>query len=206
MCRTPLALALSLLITMLAVACGADATTRAASQSGTPKADGTFVLIAQPDLVELLKNTSDFQRELLQDGKLTITEYETAFLGFQQCITSAGVIFDKPPTLTALGRYDYMLLYPPDVIEAGKAAHSKCRVQYTDQVSQTWSRRDNPNAAEVITRARGVLRDCLRAGGVDAPDEPREGDFRPLLAAGNTTFVNCLRAVQESQNLPGWGG
>lgn len=204
--RTSLTLFLSLLITTLAVACGPDTEAGTGRAPNTPAADGTFVLIAQTDLVELLKNTSDFQRGVLQDGNLTITEYETAFLGFQQCIAAAGISFYKTPTLTALGRYDYLLLYPPDQVDAGKAAHAKCSAEYIDRVSQAWSRRDNPKAAEVLARARRAMRDCLRAGGVNAPDEPVEGDFRPLLVAQDPTFLSCNRAVQESQNLPGWGG
>lgn len=202
----------SLLVALLTVTAALSAACSPERKDGTLESsentptDGTFVIISPTDLASLIEGASETQRSALQDGRLTSVEYEAAFLGVQRCITEAGLIFAMPLERTGLGNYYYELVYPPGQIEYGKQAHAKCQVEHIDRINQAWSRRDNPAAEDVNRRARESLRDCLRAGGMEAPDQPVEGDFRDLLRNPNETFLNCLKSVQEAHNLPGWGG
>jgi hypothetical protein len=166
-------------------------------------APGPRARIADSEQSTLLDRTSEFQRVILSDNLVTLSEYERAYLSFTQCITEGGYKFDKEPTLTALMDFDYRIIYPIEDVERGRSVHEACRVEFTQEVELAWSHKDFAGEADIINEAQKRMVACAREAGIEMSEYE---DFRSLRQERSEDFYTCLFLVQEQMNLPGWGG
>lgn len=178
-----------------------DATATTAVSARTPEVNDVYASLPPIETSELMEDASEFQRGILEDGIVTLVEYERAHLGFQQCIEEKGYTFSEGPRLTALMVYDYMILYP-DVsrIAEGQSAHADCRAEFTNQVSLAWTHRIFPGEAELLARADEAIDECLEGDGFQRPERPNPGATDPQ----NEAFIRCLFRIQEKFDIPGW--
>lgn len=170
------------------------------TQSAAP---GPKALIPDSEKLNLLDRTSEFQRVILSDNLVTLSEYERAYLSFTQCVTEAGYKFDKQPALTALMDFDYRIIYPTEDVERGRSVHEACRVEFTQEVELAWSHKEFAGEAAVINEAQERMVACAREAGIEVREYE---DFRSLRQERSEDFYTCLFLVQEQMNLPGWGG
>jgi hypothetical protein len=166
-------------------------------------AGGPMARMADSEKSILLNRTSEFQRVILADNLVTLSEYERAYLSFTQCITEAGYKFDKEPALTALMDFDYRIIYPIEDVERGRSVHEACRVEFTQEVELAWSHKEFAGEADIINEAQKRMVTCAREAGIEVSEYE---DFRSLRQERSEDFYTCLFVVQEQMNLPGWGG
>jgi hypothetical protein len=94
-----------------------------------------------PDIAGLLAKTSAFQRPLIEDGKVTPSEYEKALLAEWNCVRVAGA---SPGKIHDTGDneqgFDYEILTPTkkEGDEIQKRA-DRCLPQYFSEVGAIWA-------------------------------------------------------------------
>lgn len=198
--RTPVTVLLAL---ALLGACDDAASAPPAIATTQFAAPGPMARIPDSEKSILLDRTSEFQRVILSDNLVTLSEYERAYLSFTQCITEAGYKFDKEPTLTALMDFDYRIIYPIEDVERGRSVHEACRVEFTQEVELAWSHKEFAGEADIINEAQKRMVACAREAGIEVSEYE---DFRSLRQERSEDFYTCLFVVQEQMNLPGWGG
>ena len=177
---TTMSAAIVMIVTLYA--CGDDE----ASSPAAPEDD------LPPDFEEMLERTSDFQREILEDGEVTEADYEAAVLAAVQCIEDQGaevtdLEFDE--TGTGAPQWQYVVRYPelelrPEVAE--------CEATYLMDVQSLWVW--HYEMPEVQEREEGLL-ECLEERGIEAPDlETYLDEIQPELSPEQRTdAVECHR-------------
>ncbi len=198
--RTPVTVLLAL---ALLGACDDAASAPPAIDTTQFAAPGPRARIPDSEKSILLDRTSEFQRDILSDNLVTLSEYERAYLSFTQCIIEGGYKFDKEPTLTALMDFDYRIIYPIEDVERGRSVHEACRVEFTQEVELAWSHKEFAGEADIINEAQKRMVTCAREAGIEVSEYE---DFRSLRQERSEDFYTCLFVVQEQMNLPGWGG
>jgi len=165
----------------------------------------TTVKLTQSEVLEIQRTSSEFQAGLLQDGLLTFSEYEEAFLAMVQCVEAAGLTLAERPQLTAEENY-YLLLWYRDLqeMERDQPKADACRAEYFESIDRTWARRDPSAYASIYASALEALKACLSEAGADLPDKPSLDDLHVLRDAFDPVYFRCLQATQKSHRIPGW--
>jgi hypothetical protein len=165
----------------------------------------TTVKLTQSEVLEIQRTSSEFQVGLLQDGLLTFSEYEEAFLAMVQCVEAAGLTLVERPQLTAEEKY-YLLLWYRDrqEMERDQPKADACRAEYFESIDRTWARRDPSAYASMYASALEALKACLSEAGSDLPEKPSLDDLHVLRDAFDPVYFRCLQATQESHRIPGW--
>lgn len=165
----------------------------------------TTVKLTQSEVLDIRRTSSEFQVGLLQDGLLTFSEYEEAFLAMVQCVEAAGLTLVERPQLTAEEKY-YLLLWYRDrqEMERDQPKADACRAEYFESIDRTWARRDPSAYASIYASALEALKACLSEAGSDLPEKPSLDDLHVLRDAFDPVYFRCLQATQESHRIPGW--
>jgi hypothetical protein len=170
--------------TLLAVACGGQKQDR-------PLPEG---------LGDALKATSAFQRNLLQDGELTYSEYESSVLATVQCLKDRGVTISVEPRLVPGKRLEFAYETSEANDASASSAYDDCYREYENLVDIVWYRQNAPSQQQ-LDAARAALADCLRKAGVDLPEHPTSTDFRRLATVGNTSLFACQEEVSREFDI-----
>lgn len=152
-------------------------------------------------LTEALQGTSDFQRERLQDGKLTYEEYESAVLATVKCLRDRGVVISVEPRRVAGNRIEFAYASNDATDDAASSAYDACYRDYQTLVDIVWFQQNQPSE-ETVQRARQALAACLREAGADLPEHPTAADFRQLALAGNQSLPGCQQKTSSEFDLP----
>jgi hypothetical protein len=83
----------------LAIALGGCSSGQSGDSDATPGADG--YTLSEAELEASLKSAGTNERQYLEDGAVTFSDYEAAFLNFVSCAEARGVSFGEGPKLTA---------------------------------------------------------------------------------------------------------
>lgn len=123
-----------------------------------------------------LPNASDFEKALLADGLLTLTEYEGAKLAEVQCLRESGLeVLD--PHMNGIYLYRFTIKYEsatgkqPDAI-------GDCKKQYTSVLEPIWAEVSVPLAQQTIDESRRMMADCYKREHLKIEDHP-EDSFDP---------------------------
>lgn len=181
---TQLLVALSFSVLLLAPACGGQ-------EHNEP---------VPPDLAEALRGTSEFQRERLQDGKLTYEEYESAVLATVQCLRDRGVVISVEPRRASGNLLQFAWASTAETDAAGWPAYESCYREHQALIDLLWSQQNQPSE-ETVQRARAALADCLREAGEDLPENPASADFRRLAIAGHPAVFACQHKITTEFDL-----
>lgn len=141
-------------------------------------------------VVDPLVGASEFQRELLEDGLLTDSEYERAGLGLVECLRAGGVVVANPE----FGAQGFSFS-TRDPLPSGQAEFDRvfdaCYEEYFSLVEFAWADQTAPSEEEEATFYRYVA-ECLGDNGVLVdPTDPSSlataNDEDPAL------YLDCLR-------------
>jgi len=198
-----------------------------AARRSVPDGDSTFGSIQiTEDQIRGARagGSSDFQLSLIEDGRLTFSEYERATFETLTCLEMGGLQIghssvagligaDAPgPRLDRRGRYEYGITgaqgsRPEDAMKTV----AKCSAEYSDIISFFWAARVVPSEQEFI-QARQKLAACLRLAGYDVPEHPSGADLmrvafppdgQPLNNEPTPAFYNdCLQPIKAELDMP----
>jgi hypothetical protein len=164
-------------------------------------------------IAEILPETNDFQRALLQDGELTRDEYEAAIFATVQCVADNGFVV-AGPNYDSMGYLVYQFA-TKDTALGGQFSlvSDSCSSQYSRDVSVIWSsvlRQSlpppavDPDVADAMARAAWAQ--CLEAHGVpEIGDAPSFDDLRAAVQAAGvpgSLLVDCEWEYAASQGHP----
>jgi hypothetical protein len=202
---------------VLAVACGSD------DEANGETADQRPAGAAVPDSALALPNgpltdLSDFQKEILSDGVLTLAEYERAILAYRTCIEGYGYRIDHeymPTKNHGYGTYSSRVatVGETDTERAfAEAGFKACERDYIEALGFVWSL-DNRPSEEERQRARDAFATCMHDQGEEFPDHPSEADFsvyvRTRAGEGRGTpaaFKDCSIRIGDEFDMPFFGG
>lgn len=152
---------------------------------------GLFVL-APGQLAQAMSSdtVSAYQKNLIQDGRLTFAEYEAAALATVDCLEKAGyAVFHVPgeleynralatpgPGLSARGRYTFDIGADPSN-RAGLLNDSvRCRAEFFDLVDLLWAEHTAPTEHD-LQLGRAMIGACLRGKGLSVPENPSQKEL-----------------------------
>lgn len=164
---------------------------------------------SEPDPIEpgllasLLAEASDFQKDLLEDGILTLDEYERAKLEEARCLMDQGLEIDSDRLqLDGLLRYTYWITAPAEIAPEAPAIMSECQATYSSEVDRAWAEVSLPLLDDVIAESKAMVYGCLVDSGFDPGDsgvDPRSAEF---LAAEEV----CATAMRETLDMVAYWG
>lgn len=141
-----------------------------------------------------MRDGSQFQQTILEDGKVSYAEYERAYDAAVSCMRDAGLVVVGPLSIMA-GRY---LTYSVRDGEGADRAMVSCEEQHLDYVGAVWSEQQLPTGEEA-ERVRDDYADCLRSLGVDVPRDASLQDIEDLAgAAEGDTAYPCIERYSTS--------
>lgn len=151
-------------------------------------------------LAEALETTSEFQRNLLQDGELTYEEYETSVLATVQCLQEHGVTISVEPRAVAGRRLEFVYESTEANDASVSSAYDSCYIKYQNLVDIAWFQQTRPTEALLAT-ARAALAACIREAGVPLPDHPTSSDFRQLALSGEPAVPRCQQKISAEFDI-----
>lgn len=144
-----------------------------------------------------LPNASDFERTLLVDGQLTLSEYEGAKLAEVQCLRESGLeVLD--PHMNGIYLYRFVVKYEsatgkqPDAI-------GDCKKQYTSVLEAIWAEVSAPLAEKVIAESRRMMADCYKREHLKIEDHP-EDSFDPEVF---DKYTRCKEQMWSALDIEG---
>lgn len=147
-----------------------------------------------------LQTASAFQRERLEDGRLTYEEYESAVLATVKCLRDQGVVISVEPRPAAGNRIEFAYASTEETDARAAAAYEACYREYQNLIDAVWYQQHQPGD-ETIQRARQALAECLREAGAELPEQPTAADFRALALAGDPALPGCQHKVSSEFDL-----
>lgn len=155
--------------------------------------------------------SSEFQKQLLADGALSYSEYETAVLATVRCLADRGIPIVTPPhpapgNVIAFefgGSTEFAGATSVKENEAARQAYEDCYQEHQNVVDLAWSRQNQADE-ETLSLARAALRQCLSAAGIAVPDDARGKDFQPFYKF--EAYPACQQQVSEEFDISGFGG
>jgi len=122
------------------------------------------------DIDQIIEGTTEYQRSLLEDGKVTSAEYEKALLARRDCVASTGAV---PGDIYQIGNneqtFDFEITAPTEAdMEAIQANADKCLLEYFDDVGSVWAFQSLLSPAE-RKELQPLVVDCLADAGVNVP-------------------------------------
>lgn len=152
---------------------------------------GVFVL-APGQLAAAMnqEGISAYQKNLIQDGRLTFAEYESAAFATVDCLEKAGFTvfhvsgeleYDRSqatpgPGLSARGRYKFDAGAAPSQRAELAEASGQCRAEYFDLVDLLWAEHTAPSEQD-LQLGREMIAACLREKGLLVPDNPSQQEL-----------------------------
>ncbi len=194
---------LTLLIVVNAAACGGSQT-----RTGEPRAENNVrtatsaipspLPIPASTLATLLPQATDYQRAVLADGMLTLTEYEAAKLAQVQCLNEAGlnVLGGK---LNGLYLYRFTVAAPAD--SAGPPpAIGFCKKEYANVIEMVWAEVSVPMSRATIDESRQLMAECYKASSLKVDAHPEDSPDPEI----QQRYRECLRKVQTALDIEGF--
>lgn len=192
-------IALVLVVGAALLSCGgrSNATERtdAPASSPTSKEVGVFSQAAKN---VWLPEASAYQHALLDDGKLTLTEYEMAKLAQVACLRQAGLTVLEPIRLNGLLKFKLTVTAPAEQVDARDLIHN-CKEEYADVVDVIWSEVSLPLVQDAIRESRKLMSECYRDHGLKVEERP----FDSSDPAVRQRHDDCVQQVDAQLDLGG---
>jgi hypothetical protein len=176
-------------------------------------------------LRDTLANAGEFQANLLSDGILTFSEYESAVFAAVHCEQDAGLqiiaypIPGQPgrpgPELTSRGEYQYLPVAPEgsDSAQLHKA-FDECERNFDGSVRQLWAEHVAPTEKDMQV-ARDTISQCLRDHGIKVSEHPSGNELMrvayppsgiPSQPQPNEPYLGCATSAAAAFGIPGYLG
>ncbi|HDL42290.1 MAG TPA: hypothetical protein ENG98_04675 [Actinobacteria bacterium] len=173
----------------------------AAVCSGTPAATNTEF---PPWLETLVASTTDFQKEILSDGEVTIDELEKAVLATVQCMGESGVPVTDFEFDSESGEWG-MSVAAGEVprteaeLEALDAIESRCMNEYSIAVGSVFGFQNQPTPEELSAELARTAQ-CMREKGFEVPEGATREVMQDLVGADRRIYGECRQSAQEQAN------
>ncbi|HDL42289.1 MAG TPA: hypothetical protein ENG98_04670 [Actinobacteria bacterium] len=172
-----------------------------AACSGTPTAtDPEF----PPWLETMVASTTDFQKEILLDGEVTVDELEKAILANVQCQTENGVeirdfVFDPFG-----GGYEMSIVWGEDRpddsdLESLDAIEEMCTIEYSIAVEGMFMFQ-NQSTPEELSAELARTAQCLREKGFEVPEGAAQQQLQGIAASERRIYGECRQLAQDQSN------
>lgn len=210
------ALAIALVITVLLAACGggsksaAPGVTKAAvaptvgSGRATTLAqlnDPALTRIDPAELQAVFGTASQYQKDLVASGSLTLNEYQKAELADIACIQAKGFTVDPSSAkLNGLARYQIKVVGFTD-LAAEQDAKGACTRMYTSAVDQVWADITVGISNTVVAESRHFMATCLAADGIQVSERP----WRSTDPTVEAQYRQCSEAAANTYDTGGVG-
>jgi hypothetical protein len=155
---------------------------------------------------------SEFQSDMLADGRVTAGEYDAAALAFIGCGREAGYEYVGSETPNMRGRYNFIFRgskTSSGSLEDQHRSIAECRAEYLDAVELFWARHTAPSEEE-LQDARRAFAACLNDRGLTVPEDPSPGQMAELLIGPDGRFPSAMRdcqsLIEEQFGLSGFIG
>lgn len=141
----------------------------------------------------LAAGSSDYQRQIFEDGRVDIAEYERAMLAYVECLEERGATVKGDLSINRVG------LILPTIKSSGENhekvtnALAECDAKYTREVKMLWAIVTEPLVEEASVEFRKWATECLVAAGLVPEDRPWDSEDPET----NAIVASCIRAAQE---------
>lgn len=145
----------------------------------------------------MLASASSYQQGLIQDGSLTLDDYEKAELAEVNCLQSSG--YEVAPHSTDLdgtARFNIQVANIHDIGAEQQARH-KCEQEYTSVIDQIWAQITAQIERTVSDEARHFMATCLKGRGISVSQRPWSSSDPHLANA----YSDCTKAMQAKYNV-----
>jgi hypothetical protein len=141
-----------------------------------------------------MRDGSEFQQTILEDGKVSYAEYEQAYDATVSCMRDAGLVVVGPFAIMA-NRY---LTYTVRDGAGVDSAMVGCEERYLDYVGAVWSEQQLPTGEEA-ERVLDDYIDCLQGLGLEVPKDASLQDVEDVAGAANgDTAYPCIERYSTS--------
>lgn len=130
-----------------------------------------------PAFLDQIRQTgSQYQRDLVTDGSLTLEEYEKAELAYASCMQEAGYQLQPGSTeLNGLARID-VAVGPFSDLQAERQSESACRGKYVSALELPWSYITAAIQQRVMSASRQFMATCIAGEGLKVSQRPWSSD------------------------------
>lgn len=174
-----------------------SATTQPASEPPIQRLNGIELnSLDSATLADLAAGASEYQLRLLEDGKLTLQEYERAKLDEIACLRAQGVVVDDDVRLNGLYIYHYTYSSGASLSKAEEPIRN-CAVEFADVIGLAWSIVIEPVTQDVALRSRAWALECLRQEGVALEDVTWQSSDPGIQSA----YRRCVQETQATFDL-----
>lgn len=147
----------------------------------------------------IVTNAPPTQNRLLQDGYISLAEYEQAKLSEMQCLRDAGLEVVGNTTLDGLYRYRFDVQAPPDLAGGTPGIMQACSDQYSSVIDRIWAEVSVPLLNGVIDESRRLMAECYARNGLDPKTIYNRSSSPDTLA----THQECLRQMWVALRIDG---
>lgn len=190
-----------------AAASAASIADLAVATPGTPPND---VVLSPEEVRDASVGLSQFQQDLMKDGRLSFDDYKAAFNRYAGCLENLGGKPEGPAVITAHWKLTMSIAMPGGTAQSA-AAIDGCRREYLSMIDQLWSMHTAPTKDELVP-AREALAACMRDSGFSmVPEHPAPGELVQFWPGHGSVvppqvFATCQGKIDDQYDLPGFGG
>lgn len=144
---------------------------------------------------------SDYQRAILSDGVITLSEYTAAETAWRTCMVDAGLPM-PPLKLDAMGRYNVQYTTPAALFNTMQMARVQCSREYTNQLDLAWADATQALTEKIGEAQRSIVAQCMKANGYDIADVDPNGPAD----ATNSSYSSCVFGAESATGMSGYLG
>ncbi len=169
-----------------------------AACSGTPATTNTEI----PAWLEtMVGSASEFQKEILSDGEVTIVELEKAALATVQCLEENGVVvsdFSFDSENAEWGMSIVLGVEVPDDAEMNSldAIQAECEGEFLIVVWNVFGFQNQPTPEELSLELARTAQ-CLREKGFEVPEGATREVMQNLAGSSRRAYGECRQLAQE---------
>lgn len=176
---------------------GSPSGTGQTSQAGAPGVSSPLP-IPPASLALLLPEASDFEKDLIEDARISVAEYEAAKLAEVACLRTAGVTVQEPVRLDGLYKYRLVLSYPAGRPELSNAAR-ECNKEHSGVIDRLWAEVSVPLYQRTISESRRLMAECYRQNGLKVDERPQDSTD----PAVQERYRACLTGMWAALDIEG---
>lgn len=206
-----------LLLAFSGLACSANEAGEPASptEPTSPTESATSELVVDVPASELQRTASDgasaYQQTILEDGRITFPEYETAVLRMVECAAASGARLSTGTLkLQANDVFFLAFAWEPTAAASASQAVDVCGAEYLSIVGDIWSKaRLGITPQSTYDDSRQWFWDCIEESGIDMEGLTRSPASVPDVWArpgGLESFQKCQDGVLDQFGVAGFAG
>ena len=148
-------------------------------------------------LAQVRDSGSEYQKELVSDGSLTLDEYEKAELAYAACMQAAGFqVQPKSTQLNGMARIDVQV-GPYTDRAAETQAEGTCRGKYTSAIELPWADLTVAISQKIVSESRHYMAACIASEGLKVADRPWSSDDLSVVAK----YAGCMSKMESRYNI-----